>query len=185
MNNITTNPDLYKFIPQDNHFTGIRKIELNQFKSKRYIPLDTQQALVIRKLKRQEPELTFIFEDVCRRAKMSTEEVKKKTRDRNIVEIRQIYFKCARELTSKSFEKIGMIVNKDHATVMYGIKTVNNVKELRDRYNSLFPIRQHKNPKEIKLSIPIRETVIQRKSPFIQLEAVNDREYSGYREHQL
>ena len=108
MNNITTNPDLYKFIPQDNHFTGIRKIELNQFKSKRYIPLDTQQALVIRKLKRQEPELTFIFEDVCRRAKMSTEEVKKKTRDRNIVEIRQIYFKCARELTSKSFEKIGV-----------------------------------------------------------------------------
>lgn len=43
--------------------------------------------------------------------------------NRNEAYARFIYYKLARELTTKTFSNIGKIVNRDHATVLYGIKT--------------------------------------------------------------
>lgn len=49
-----------------------------------------------------------------------------KKRKREVVEARQFYFKRARDKTKHSLARIGLLVGKDHATVLHGIKTVNN-----------------------------------------------------------
>lgn len=44
------------------------------------------------------------------------------TRKREFVYARSLYFKLARELTKYSLDYIGNTVNKDHSTVLHGIK---------------------------------------------------------------
>lgn len=82
--------------------------------------------------------LEFILEDISNKTNIPVELMKLKTRGRPIVESRQIYFKRAREVTKFSLYTIGLLVNRDHSTVMYGIRTVNNVRELTRKYNELF-----------------------------------------------
>jgi hypothetical protein len=60
--------------------------------------------------------------------------LKSKIRDEHTVFSRWIYFKIARMLAFKSLNKIGREVNRDHATVVYGLKEVDLV--LKDpKYN--------------------------------------------------
>jgi hypothetical protein len=60
--------------------------------------------------------------------------LKSKIRDEHTVFSRWIYFKIARTLAFKSLNKIGREVNRDHATVVYGLKEVDLV--LKDpKYN--------------------------------------------------
>ena len=44
------------------------------------------------------------------------------TRRREYVYARAIYFKLSREFTNFSFKEIGHLVDKDHASVMHGMK---------------------------------------------------------------
>ena len=53
-----------------------------------------------------------------------------KTRKREYIDARMIYYKIASEITEKSTVKIGMEVCKDHATVMHGLKTFENLSVL-------------------------------------------------------
>ncbi len=82
--------------------------------------------------------LEFILEDVAVRAKIPVETLKMKTRKREIVEARQIYFKRSKEVTKSSLASIGALVNLDHATVLHGITTVNDVRELTKRYDEYY-----------------------------------------------
>jgi hypothetical protein len=50
--------------------------------------------------------------------------LKSKIRDEHTVFSRWIYFKIARSLNFKSLNKIGREVNRDHATVLYGLDQV-------------------------------------------------------------
>ena len=50
-----------------------------------------------------------------------------KTRKRNIIYMRAIYYKLCRNLTYESLYSIGERVNKDHATVINGLKTFDNL----------------------------------------------------------
>tara|TARA_S200002703_G_C3792128_1_gene244467 strand:+ start:78 stop:479 length:402 start_codon:yes stop_codon:yes gene_type:complete len=63
------------------------------------------------------------------------------TRRFEVVFARGCYFKICRELTKNSFQKIGNTLGKNHATVMHGIKTVNDLietdKDLKDQFNQL------------------------------------------------
>lgn len=45
-------------------------------------------------------------------------------RTRNVVDAKRIYSKIARDLTKYSFDKIGKVVNKNHATVAIALQEV-------------------------------------------------------------
>ena len=53
-----------------------------------------------------------------------------KSRERDIVYKRAIYYKLAKEFTKEPLYKIGQEVNKDHATVIHGLKTFDNIIDL-------------------------------------------------------
>lgn len=55
--------------------------------------------------------------------------IAEKTRRFDVVFARGCYFKLCRELTKNSFKKIGDSVGKNHATVIHGIRTVNDLVE--------------------------------------------------------
>lgn len=59
----------------------------------------------------------------------SEEEIKDKTRKREIVEARQIFFSIIKKNTKMSLSSIGKLCRKDHATVLHSIKTVENLCE--------------------------------------------------------
>jgi len=62
---------------------------------------------------------------VCDRLKIPVQEFRSVKRSRHLVEARNIFFCIARKLnTDLTFKQIGEYVNKNHATVMHGIKIV-------------------------------------------------------------
>ena len=50
-----------------------------------------------------------------------------KSRKRELVYARAIYFKLARHFTLQSYDSIGKLVSRDHASVLHGIKQFDNV----------------------------------------------------------
>ena len=66
-----------------------------------------------------------------------------KTRKRDVIYMRCIYYKLCRDLTFESLNSIGKQVNRDHATVLHGLKTFDNIinefweKEYFNVYNNL------------------------------------------------
>lgn len=60
---------------------------------------------------------------VCKNLNVSVQEFRSKKRFRNIIEARSIFFCICRKLNpSLTLQKIGSYLEKDHATVMHGIK---------------------------------------------------------------
>tara|TARA_R110002020_G_scaffold469107_1_gene693852 strand:+ start:72 stop:638 length:567 start_codon:yes stop_codon:yes gene_type:complete len=60
-----------------------------------------------------------------------------KTRKREIVDARRVAFKLTKSLTKDSLASIGKIYNKDHATVLHGIKTFDYLYDSPDfKYSS-------------------------------------------------
>ena len=115
------------------------------------------------------------------------ETLKLKTRKREIVDARFIYFKRARLLTRDSFASIGALVGKDHADVMHGIKQVNTVPELIRKYDSYY---NKPDPAKKVISEPIEPVKRQPirnpfKSPYKDLMSCNNQGYSGYKAHSL
>lgn len=84
------------------------------------------------------PELESILRDVSIKEKIPIDMLKSLSHVRKVADARHIYFKRAKELTGNTNEKIGSIVNRDHSTVTHGIKNINNIKELKKRYEYYF-----------------------------------------------
>lgn len=84
-----------------------------------------------------EIELDFIIETLQNKTGLN---LKKPTRQRQYVLVRSLYYKLAREYTVHSLAKIGKAFNKDHATVLHGLKVFDTVKmyepKLYDLYNN-------------------------------------------------
>jgi hypothetical protein len=84
-----------------------------------------------------EIELDFIVETLQNKTGL---DLKKPTRKRQYVLVRSLYYKLAREYTVHSLAKIGEMFNKDHATVLHGLKVFDTVKmyepKLYDLYNN-------------------------------------------------
>lgn len=55
--------------------------------------------------------------------------ISKKTRRRDYLESRWIYFSLSREFTTKSLSSIGNLLNQDHATVLHGLSQIELVKK--------------------------------------------------------
>lgn len=138
--------------------------------------------------------LSGVLLEVSQAAKIPVEILKLKTRKREIVEARQIYFVRAKLFTTASLAVIGRLVGKDHATVLHGIKVVNNVIELKRKYDDWFcekrPVKSIV-PKKIEF-VNIKPEPFRRererpvKNPiYAGIVSCTNREYSGYREHQL
>ena len=54
-------------------------------------------------------------------------QIQEESRRRDVVYSRAIYYKLAKDYSGKSLAKIGKAVNKDHATVIHGLKLFENV----------------------------------------------------------
>ena len=64
---------------------------------------------------------------ICETLDVTVQEAKGTIRDAEIVRARQIYCYMAKEM-GYTFKKIGAIINRDHATVIYACKVVSNRK---------------------------------------------------------
>ena len=79
-----------------------------------------------------------------------------KSRKREIVYMRSIYYKLCKDFTNESLDAIGKQVNKDHATVLNGLKIFDNIidnfweKELFNVYMNI------KNHIKTKISLEVK-----------------------------
>lgn len=68
-------------------------------------------------------------------------DISENSRRFELVFARACYFKICRDLTKNSYQRIGASLGKNHATVMHGIKTLNDLvetdKDLKNRFDSL------------------------------------------------
>lgn len=154
--------------------------------------------LIYKNLPVKDIDLSYALNCVSNKTKIPINRILSRTRKREVCEARQFYFKWAREHVKDefgfimSFDMIGKFICRDHATVMHGIKTVNDVKELREKYEELFegkiPIRKSDIDKELKDILigknPSGAKVVNMVSPYSGVQS-GIREYSGYREHAL
>jgi len=144
--------------------------------------------------------LAGILTVLSKKANIPVDILKMKTRKREIVEVRQLYFCRAKECTKSSLKSIGMMVGVDHATVLHGIKHVNDVKDLSARYNEYFgcsPVKgkvlspgKVETKKDIKPVEPVSNAISHQfvspfVSPYAGMVSCNNREMHGYREHSL
>jgi chromosomal replication initiation ATPase DnaA len=72
-------------------------------------------------------KLESLLKTVCEKLDVTVQEAKGTIRDAEIVRARQIYCYMAKEM-GYTFKKIGAIINRDHATVIYACKVVSNRK---------------------------------------------------------
>lgn len=127
-----------------------------------YTPLVYTYYKVYHKVVRIEIGLYDILKDVSSKSGIPIAVLKGemlwegKKRKREVVEARQFYFTRARDKTKCSLERIGLLVGKDHATVLHGIKTVNNA--LLREYEIFFGAKIPDKPKPEKYT---REMIIE------------------------
>jgi len=70
-----------------------------------------------------------IIEAIEKVMKVEYEQMTQKKRDRELVLSRQLFFYFMRKHTTISLGGIGLYFNKDHATVLYSIRAVENLLE--------------------------------------------------------
>jgi len=69
----------------------------------------------------------LIFKAIRKEMKVNKEEIMSKKRDRKLVEARQMFCLLARRHTNESSVEIGKIINRDHATVLYSVSTMDSL----------------------------------------------------------
>ncbi len=73
------------------------------------------------------------IEDILKLVEKETNlDVTKKTRKREYVYARSVYFKICREKTLASFREIGELVGRDHASVIHGIKVFDVLEVMKE-----------------------------------------------------
>ena len=70
--------------------------------------------------------------------------ISRNTRKRQYVEARAIYFKLCREFTQLSLGQIGESVNRDHASVLHGVRSINTWVQVDKRMNNSMRILRNK-----------------------------------------
>ena len=69
----------------------------------------------------------LIFRGIYKQMHVSRKDIVSKKRDRKLVEARQMFCLLARKHTIESSVDIGKTINRDHATVLYSISTMDNL----------------------------------------------------------
>ena len=106
--------------------------------------------------------------------------ISRNTRKRQYVEARAIYFKLCREFTQLSLEQIGESVNRDHASVLHGVKSINTWVQVDKRMkNSMHILRnkiinyQIETDETVELNESIVLKYIQLKEQVKELQEIN------------
>ena len=100
--------------------------------NKKQLNLDLAKDVVEKLVKstQQDISIEFIKKTVCDYFNIAPDQLKSKTRKREIVQSRQVAMYFAKIYTKNSLASIGsQIGGKDHATVLHACKTVNNLME--------------------------------------------------------
>lgn len=85
--------------------------------------------------RKREISIDYIKKIVCYYYNLLVEMINQKTRKREIVQARQIAMYFSKKLTKSSLATIGAkIGGKDHATVLHGCKTVQNLYETDKKF---------------------------------------------------
>ncbi len=82
---------------------------------------------LVQEIAPKNPQVTkdFIVDLVCRHFKVTREELASRSRLRRITFPRQVAMYLCRRFTEESLEAIGRLFNRDHATVVYALNSVN------------------------------------------------------------
>ena len=106
--------------------------------------------------------------------------ITRNTRKRQYVEARAIYYKLCRIFTQLSLEQIGKSVNRDHASVLHGVRSINTWEEVDKRMNNNMRILKNKiinyqveKDKTVELNESIVLKYIQLKEQVKELEEIN------------
>ncbi|MBP5371952.1 MAG: chromosomal replication initiator protein DnaA [Bacteroidales bacterium] len=105
--------------------------------NKKQLSLDLAKDVVEKLVKstQQDISIEFIKKTVCDYFNIAPDQLKSKTRKREIVQSRQVAMYFAKIYTKNSLASIGsQIGGKDHATVLHACKTVNNLMETDKRF---------------------------------------------------
>lgn len=123
--------------------TNIRELEgvlisiLAQTINNKEITIDLAKNIVKKLVKNSQQDISidFIKTTVCDYFNIAMDQLKSKTRKREIVQSRQVAMYFAKNYTKNSLASIGsQIGGKDHATVLHACKTVNNLMETDKRF---------------------------------------------------
>ncbi len=99
------------------------------------VTLTLARELVAEILPPQGPDMTsVVIELVCRNFKISPEELLSRSRKKRVSEPRQVAMFLLRKYTDASLSAIGNRFNRDHATVLYAIQTVEKKMASSDRF---------------------------------------------------
>jgi len=106
--------------------------------------------------------------------------ISRNTRKRQYVEARAIYFKLCREFTQLSLEQIGKSVNRDHASVLHGVRSINTWVQVDKRMSNSMHILRNKiinyqieKDETVELNESIVLKYIQLKEQVKELEEIN------------
>ena len=81
---------------------------------------------LVQEIAPKEPKVTkeFILDLVCHHFRVSKEELRSKSRRRQVTFPRQVAMYLCRQFTEESLQSIGRLFNRDHATVIYAVNCV-------------------------------------------------------------
>jgi len=82
--------------------------------------------------------LEDVLEATSEVVNISVDKLKSPSQARTVTEARFLYFYISRELYPKvAYEFIGDLVNKSHANVIYGVKTINDLNDVDHKIKNL------------------------------------------------
>lgn len=81
-------------------------------------------------------ELSTILKDVAVRTNIPIELLKSRSRKREVCDARYVYFMRAKRITKNSLERIGQTVDRNHSTVLHGLREMEKVRELQILYRT-------------------------------------------------
>jgi len=104
--------------------------------------LDKEKHIYTKKLpgntRKYITDLKKILEDVSDKTGIAIETLKSDWRKREVVDARFLYYRLAKERTKESLARIGEYVNKNHTTVLFGLKHAYNTREVIEQYDRYF-----------------------------------------------
>ena len=105
-------------------YVGIKYIPIKK-KLNRGINTVASEHLTKVQMLSNSDKLESLLDFICKLLGVTVEEAKGNVRYAEIVRARQIYCYFAREM-GFTFSKVASVINRDHATVIYGCKVVEN-----------------------------------------------------------
>ena len=117
--------------------------------------------------------LIDFFEDYCKKVDITKEQLFSKNRKRDLVEKRMVLSYILRKSLGMTYHKIGKVLNKNHASILYSVKNIENFlivyPHIRELYNIADEVLlEHKEDLIEFYNSPIR-TQIEREKKLVEI----------------